>query len=130
MIRYLVIDEVLELHGWNLEQSGGMAGVRDLGGLESALAQPQMAFAGQEIYPSLGEKAAALGFSHVCNHPFADGNKRIGHSALETFLILNGWELDAEIDDQERTILSLASGTLTREVFTAWVLAHMKPHAV
>jgi death-on-curing protein len=93
MIRYLTLEEVLELHRLALEQSGGLDGVRELGGLESAVAQPQMAFGGQELYPSLAEKAAALGFSLVCNHPFMDGNKRIGHAAMETFLVLNGWEL-------------------------------------
>ena len=61
MIRYLMLDEVLELQSSILEQSGGMIGVRDLGGLESALAQPKMTFAGQEMYSNLGEKAAALG---------------------------------------------------------------------
>jgi len=88
MMRYLTLKEVLELHRLILEQSGGMQGVRYLGGLESALAQPQMTFGGQELYPTLAEKAAALGFSLVCNHPFVDGNKRIGHAAMETFLVL------------------------------------------
>jgi death-on-curing protein len=58
-----------------------------------------MGFGGQELYPSLGEKAA-LGFSLVCNHPFVDGNKRVGHAAMETFLVLNGWELAADVDEQ------------------------------
>ena len=80
MIRYLTLEEVLELHRLALAQAGGLAGVRDLGALDSALAQPQMAFGGQELYPSLREKAAALGFSLVCNHPFVDGNKRVGHA--------------------------------------------------
>src|SRR6266571_3420897 len=101
MIHYLTVEEVLELHRMALEQSGGLGGVRDLGGLESALAQPQMTFGGQELYPSLAEKAAALGFSLICNHPFADGNKRVGHAAMETFLVLNGYELTAGVDEQE-----------------------------
>src|SRR5438477_4649504 len=93
MIRYLTLDEVLELHRLALQQSGGLQGVRDLGGLDSALTQPRMAFGGQDLYPSLAEKAAARGFSLVCNHPFVDGNKRVGHAALETFLVLNGWDM-------------------------------------
>lgn len=59
MIRYLTLEEVLELHRLVLEQSGGLAGVRDLGALDSAVAQPLMAFGGQDLYPTLGEKAAA-----------------------------------------------------------------------
>jgi death-on-curing protein len=126
MIRYLTLGEALELHRLALEQSGGLDGVRDLGGLESALAQPQMTFGGQELYPSLAEKAAALGFSLVCNHPFVDGNKRVGHAAMETFLVLNGWELAAAVDEQEQVILRLAAGSLNREEFTAWVQSHLE----
>jgi death-on-curing protein len=127
MIRYLTLEEVLELHRLALEQSGGLDGLRDLGGLESALVQPQMAFGGQELYPSLADKAAALGFSLVCNHPFVDGNKRVGHAAMETFLVLNGWELVAGVDEQEQVILRLAAGGLKREEFTAWVHSHLQP---
>jgi death-on-curing protein len=126
MIRYLTLEEILELHRLALEQSGGLAGVRDLGGLDSALAQPQMAFGGQDLYPSLGEKAAALGFSLVCNHPFLDGNKRVGHAAMETFLVLNGWELVAGVDEQEQVMLRLAAGDLERDEFTAWMQSHLQ----
>jgi death-on-curing protein len=126
MIRYLTLEEVLELHRLVLEQSGGLDGVRDLGGLESALAQPQMTFGGQDLYPSLAEKAAALGFSLVCNHPFVDGNKRIGHAAMETFLVLHGWELASGVDEQEQVILRLAAGGMKREEFLEWVRSHLQ----
>jgi death on curing protein len=129
MTRYLTLEEVLELHRLALEQSGGLDGVRDLGGLESALAQPQMTFGGQDLYPGLAQKAAALGFSLVCNHAFVDGNKRVGHAAMETFLVLNSWELAAAVDEQEQIILRLAAGSLTREEFTVWVQSrlHQRP---
>jgi death on curing protein len=84
-----------------------------------------MTFGGQDLYPTLAEKAAALGFSLVCNHAFVDGNKRVGHAAMETFLVLNGWELAAEVDEQEQIILRLAAGTLKREEFTVWVQSHL-----
>jgi death on curing protein len=126
MIRYLTLEEALELHRLALRQSGGLDGVRELGGLDSAVAQPQTRFDGQELYPSLVEKAAALGFSLVCNHPFMDGNKRVGHAAMETFLVLNGWELAAEIDEQEQLILRLAAGRLKRDEFVAWVQSHLQ----
>jgi len=126
MIRYLTLEEVLELHRMALEQSGGLGGVHDLAGLDSALAQPQMTFGGQELYPSLAEKAAALAFSLVCNHPFIDGNKRVAHAAMETFLLLNGWELAAGVDEQEQVMLQLAAGNLKREEFTDWVKVHLQ----
>lgn len=85
-----------------------------------------MAFGGQDLYPSLGEKAAVLGFCLVCNHPFVDGNKRVGHAAMETFLVLNGWELAAGVDEQEQLILRLAAGDLERDEFTTWVQSHLQ----
>jgi len=127
-MRFLTVEGVLELHRRVVEQSGGARGVRDRGALESSVAQPRMAFGGEDLYPDLAAKAAALGFLLVGNHPFVDGNKRIGHAAMETFLVLNGAELAADVDDQERTILSLAAGTLSRDEFTAWVAGHVVPH--
>ena len=72
------------------------------------------------------DKAAALCFSLVNNHPFVDGNKRVGHAATETFLILNGSEIEASVDEQERLMLELASGRLTRDQLAAWLLAHLR----
>jgi death-on-curing protein len=121
MIRYLTLVEVLNLHRQIIEQSGGALGVRDLGALQSALAQPRMTFGGEDLYPTLVDKAAALGFSIVMNHPFVDGNKRTGHAAMETFLVLNGLEISASVDEQEQVILALASGNSGRESFVEWL---------
>jgi death-on-curing protein len=109
-MRYLTLGEVLELYHRIIRQSGGSQGIRDLGALESALARPRMTFGNQELYPTVVEKASALGFSLIKNHPFVDGNKRTGHAAMETFLVLNGFELDASVDEQEQIILQVASG--------------------
>jgi death-on-curing protein len=124
-MRYLTLDEVLELHRLALEQSGGATGLRDLGALESAIAQPYMTFGGQDVYPTLVEKASALAFSLVKNHPFVDGNKRAGHAAMETFLVLNGNELSAGVEEQERVVLGVAAGTVAREEFTEWARVHV-----
>ncbi|MBW4560529.1 MAG: type II toxin-antitoxin system death-on-curing family toxin [Mojavia pulchra JT2-VF2] len=120
-MRYLLLVEVLVLHRQIIEQSGGALGIRDLGGLESALAQPRMTFSGEDLYPTVIDKAAALGFSIIMNHPFIDGNKRTGHAAMETFLILNGIEISASVDEQEQIILVVASGNLRREAFGEWL---------
>jgi death on curing protein len=124
-MRYLTLEEVLELHRLVIFQSHGATGIRDLNALDSALAQPRMTFGGAELYPTLVEKAAALGFSLVMNHPFVDGNKRVGHAAMETFLVLNGFEIEAPIDEQERVVLDLAASRLGREDFTHWLRAHV-----
>ena len=97
------------------------------GALASAVAQSHMTFGGVDLYQTIQEKAATLCFSLVTNHPFVDGNKRVGHAAMETFLVLNNWELDATADVAERTILALADGTLSREEFVQWVNHHSKP---
>lgn len=125
-MRYLRLSEVLEIHRRVLAQSGGADGVRDLGAIQSALAQPQMTFGSEELYPTVEAKASAICFSLVKNHPFIDGNKRVGHAAMETFLVLNGYELGADIDDAETVILRLASGLLTREALADWVSTHVK----
>jgi death on curing protein len=117
-MRYLTIEEVLRLHDRLIERTGGSAGVRDRGALESAVAQPQMTFSGDDLYPTLPEKAATLCFSLAMNHPFVDGNKRTAHAAMEVFLILNGFEIRSSVDEQEAMMLSLATGILKREGLT------------
>ena len=87
-------EQVLRLHNALLETFGGTAGVRDDGLLESALNAPFATFGGQYLYPSVQAKAAQLGFGLVCNHPFTDGNKRIGAHVMLVFLAINGIELD------------------------------------
>ena len=77
-MRYLTLGEVVELHRRLLEATGGAAGIRDFGALESATAQPKATFGSVDLYPALAEKAAALGFSLVQGHAFVDGNKRVG----------------------------------------------------
>lgn len=124
-MRQLSIEDVLELHSRILEQTGGAVGVRDRPALESSLAQPHQTFDGEELYPSIPDKAAALGFFLVRNHPFVDGNKRIGHAALEVTLVLNGFELFASVDEQEQVMLSLAAGEMSRLEFTTWVTQHL-----
>jgi len=126
-MRWLQLAEVLELHRRLIDQSGGAAGIRDLGLLEASLAQPRQTFGGIDLYPELIEKAAALGFSLIQNHPFVDGNKRIGHAAMEITLVLNGVELVASVDSAEAVLLAVAMGELNCEAFTNWVKAHQQP---
>lgn len=120
-MRFLTFAQILEIHKRVIAQAGGSIGVRDMAGLESAVAQPKMTFDGQELYPSLIEKAAALGFSIVLNHPFVDGNKRTGHASMEIFLVLNGFEIEASTDEQEEIILGVAAGKIKREQFAVWL---------
>ena len=125
-MRSLTIAEILETYQSIMQQSGGLIGIFDFGALESAIAQPYMTFDGKELYPSLPEKAATLGFSIIQNHPFADGNKRTGHAAMAMFLSINNYIINASDDEQFEVILSVASGKLSREEFTVWLEKNLK----
>jgi death-on-curing protein len=125
-MRYLTIDEVLVIYDYVMNEWGGGLGIRDIGALESAIAQPRATFGGTELYPTLIEKAAALGFSLIQNHPFVDGNKRTGHAAMELFLVLNKHEINATVDEQYEVILKVAAGELKREELTSWLRKHVQ----
>ena len=88
-----------------------------------------MTFGGVELYPTLAQKAAALGFSIIRNHPFVDGNKRIGHAAMEIFLVANGWEIDCPVDHQESVVLNVAAGRMGRDDFAEWLQGHLVERA-
>ena len=124
-MRCLSLDEGLALHRQVMEQTGGAVGVLNFSALESALAQPRMTFDGKDLYPSLVDKVAVLGYSLITNHPFIDGNKRTGHAAMEVFLVLNGCEIKASVDEQEQVILQVAVREMAREAFTDWLRDHI-----
>ena len=125
-MRPLTLGEVVELHQLVLTHSGGASGIRDLGLLESALAQPSATFDGVDLHHAILDKAAALGFALVANHPFIDGNKRVGHAAMEVLPVLNGYEIDAAVDEQERLMLDVASGALDRTELARWLNRHVR----
>lgn len=124
-MRYLSLVQVVELHRRVMARTGGGSGIRDSGALESAVAQPAMTFGGVDLYPALAEKAAAMAHAIVQNHPFVDGNKRTGHAAMEVFLVLNGYEINADVDEQEQLFLNLAAGQMKRDELAAWIMQRM-----
>ncbi|MFO7630888.1 MAG: type II toxin-antitoxin system death-on-curing family toxin [Caldilinea sp.] len=126
-IRYLTLKEAIQLHERLITQSGGLGGLLNANALEAALQQPRQTFDGKDLYPSIIDKAAAMAFSLILNHPFLDGNKRLGHAAMEVFLLLNGFELNADVDEQEHIILAVAAGDMHRADFTAWLREHVTP---
>jgi death-on-curing protein len=124
---FLSLDEVLEIHRQQIDRHGGSEGIRDAGGLESALSTAQATFDGAFLHPSIPAMAAAYLF-HLCqNHPFLDGNKRVGANASVTFLLMNGWEPDWEPDDLADLVLSVASGAVNKAALTALFESHCRP---
>src|ERR1700730_17638338 len=126
-MRYLTLEQVMDLHRLVIAQSGGSLRLRDLNALASTIAQPTMTFDRVDLYPTMAAKAGALAHSLIQNHPVVHGTKRIGHAAMEVFLVLNGLEIDAAIDEQETVFMKVASGELSRAELTDWVEEHLTP---
>jgi death on curing protein len=127
MIRYLTLYQVLEIHAEVIRLHGGDATIHDMGLIDSAVAQPQMTYDGEDLYPTLVDKAAALGFALTSNHGFKDGNKRVGFTAMDVFLRWNGYKVVAPVDDKESVSLAVASHKMSREEYTEWVRQHIEP---
>lgn len=107
-IIFLTKKEIQHIHMRVIEEFGGDQGVRDPGLLESAISIPQATFLGEYLHKDIPEMAAAYHF-HLCmNHPFLDGNKRVAVVSAETFLLMNGWELNASDRSVEQITLNLA----------------------
>jgi death-on-curing protein len=118
---YLSVEQVAAFHVALVRAFGGGTGVRDRGALESAVARPAMTFGGDDLYPDLAAKAAALMHPLVLNHPFVDGNKRIGVAAAEFFLSCNGQELLATDNELESLTLAVARGEIEAEALAIWL---------
>ena len=126
-MRHLTLSEVIALHRRIIASTGGAGGIRDFGLLLSAVSQPRMTFGGSELYQTVVEKACALGFSLIHNHPFVDGNKRVRHAAMEVLLAMNGIALEAEVNDAERVILGVAAGSTGRQELLTWLTTSTRP---
>ena len=118
--------QILLLHSMLVVQSGGMDGLRDEGLLDAAINMPLQTFGGQELYPTILEKAARLGYGLIRNHPFLDGNKRIGTHAMLVFLDINNITLSYEDEDLISTILHVAAGAMDCNAFLEWLKAHVE----
>lgn len=116
--------QVLLIHDQLIAETGGSPGLRDEGMLDSALNAPFQTFSGEDVYPSLQQKAARLCFGLVKNHPFVDGNKRIGTHVMLVFLALNGVELQHSQTELSDIILQLAAGEIDAERLLHWILSH------
>lgn len=115
---------VYAIHEEQLAQHGGSPGLRDQGLLESALARPQnLASRGK---PDVAACAAAYGYGLSRNHPFVDGNKRTAFVAVELFLFLNGYALEATDTDCVLTLLGVAEGSISENGFAAWIRENCK----
>ncbi len=123
---FLGLDEVLEIHRDQIERYGGRAGIRDLGLLESALGMPRAGAAGRWFHADLFEMAAAYLFHIVRDHPFVDGNKRVGAVAAFVFLAMNGLRLGASNPAYEEVVRSVAEGRADKAAVASFLRRHCR----
>ncbi len=125
-MHYLTPTDLIAIHELLLAEFGGMRGITEagFGRLEAAVATPQASMFGEDLYPGVTEKAAALCQAIVRGHPFSDGNKRVALVALDVFLARNSRALVATNDEAYATIMALARGELEREALVGWVKQH------
>lgn len=117
----ILIEDVLKQHSLVVAQSGGADGIRDQNTLESAIGRPFQTFDGEDLYPTLLEKAAAVLESIIVNHPFVDGNKRTGYTVARTFLRINGYDVVADQSVRYSFVISIASGEMHYDEILTWL---------
>lgn len=119
-------EEVLLIHDQVVKLHGGANGVRDINGLESAIARPYQTFAGSELYPSCFEKGAAIGESIIMNHPFVDGNKRTGYVLMELMLRLEDFRITSNDEELYQFVIDISTGDKRFEEIVDWLKANSK----
>jgi death-on-curing protein len=123
---YLSVAQILALHHLQVDHFGGARQVSSRAALEAAVARPHATFDGDDLYPDLAAKAAALLHSLVQNHPFVDGNKRTGAMACEFFLEINEHRLVASDEDFTELVLATARGELSQEALAIWIRQRLR----
>lgn len=117
-------EQIINLHKQLIDETGGSHGLRDEGLLDSACNAPFQQFGNQELFPTIQQKSARLAYGLIKNHPFVDGNKRIGTHVMLILLALNGIELNYTQEELYTIILKIASGTAELNKLTEWILNH------
>ncbi len=124
-MKYPSKEQIVFLHQELIRTSGGLNGIRDEGLLDSAVLSPLQSFDGEDLYPGLIDKASRLAFGLIRNHPFIDGNKRVGAHAMLLLLYLNDMELTYEDEDLIQMILRIAAGEAEEEELHDWITGHI-----
>jgi death-on-curing protein len=120
------VEQTLKIHTIAITKFGGADGVRDIGSLESALSRPFQTFGGEDLYPTIFQKAAAIGESLIMNHPFIDGNKRSGYLLMEALLRYEGYKIVASDEDLYNFVISISTGSISFEEIVEWLRNNTK----
>jgi len=125
-VNYLYPKQIVYLHQRIVTVSGGSGGLRSKHLLESAVYRPQASFGGQDLYPDVFIKAAVLGHSLILNHPFVDGNKRIGFEAMRLTLRLNGHDVRAGASEKFNFVMAVADKKIDEHQIAEWLKKHSR----
>jgi len=123
-VLFLTFAEIIEIHDYQIGHFGGGEGLRDIELLRSAIGMPSATFGGEYLHPTIIEMAAAYLYHLAENHPFVDGNKRVGAMAALIFLDLNGYEFDASDAEFTDMVLKVASGKMLKAEITLFFRQH------
>ena len=119
-------EDVICIHNRIIEKTKGIEGIRDLHGLEAAIAAPLQTFSGQDLFPTDTEKIARLGYGLAANHAFLDGNKRIGAMMTQLLLTWNGYPLSLRQGELADMFIAIADGKADEEALLTWIQTHLK----
>jgi len=122
---WVTVDDVIRLHTQVIEATGGLDGIRDVNILASALAAPLQTFGGEELFPSVVEKIARLGYGLASNHAFIDGNKRTGALMVQLLLKWNGYQFTLKPGELADMFISIADGTASENDLLQWIQKHL-----
>ena len=123
---YLSINQIIEMHDSLIDAAGGTKGLRSMELLESAIAAPFQTFDGEDLYPTIYQKAARLAFGIVKNHAFLDGNKRTAADAMLVFLYLNGVEIECEQKELSDLFIQAADNQKDYDAILTWIITHIR----
>ena len=118
---WIAVEQVIAIHTYLIEQTGGLDGIRDRAALESAVAAPMQSFDGVELYPSTLEKIARVGYGLAANHAFIDGNKRIGAMVTQLLLQYNGHHLSLQENELADMFIAIAAGSASEKDLLNWI---------
>lgn len=123
---WITADDAISVHSRVIQISGGIDGIRDRAGLEAAISAPLQSFGGRDLFPTVIEKIARIGYGVAANHAFLDGNKRIGAMLTQLLLQWNGFHLELQSGELAGMFISIAAGSSDESALLQWIQTHLK----
>lgn len=123
---WITADDAISVHSRVIQISGGIDGIRDRAGLEAAISAPLQSFGGRDLFPTVIEKIARIGYGVAANHAFLDGNKRIGAMLTQLLLKWNGFRLELQSGELAGMFISIAAGSSDESALLQWIQTHLK----